>query len=423
MVGTIRRSGRLATKKEPARSPSVDLESAATPQTGAVITTPKNRFQPHIPAHTLTAGKSEHDSDTASQFSTSSPPTKKRRRHARRKRNIAPPKTWDELVAEHEQVEQDEDMSQCPMAYFCRGRGRGLPMKSTVERAWELYRQKQAEANGEANSTESSPPPPPSLPTEAPEEVVGLVEGAEDEGHGETEALPSSPKPEDGKVSDGDANKNEPPADDAHVYATNRYAPQLKIVNGKIAVNEETVMIDRGEINAEETAAAHRSMEVVDEGRTSRYINCMTYVNKKREKLVRWSMDDTVLFYELLARYGTDFNMIAEGFNGKRTRGQCKNKFKREEMVRPWLITRAMLNKPIHSAELASAPGTPKPPVTEAKSVPDHIPTVADSEPLDSNPSAPDTVAQSNARKSATPGSPTVDNPVAPEDTAGVTTD
>ncbi|KAJ1977541.1 hypothetical protein H4R35_002255 [Dimargaris xerosporica] len=389
MANAIRRSRRLATKQEPVRPPGADPNTTTTPLAGAAISVPKNQPQPPDPAHSLTMGGSEQDFDTASQISTSSPPTKKRRRQAKRKYTVAPPKTWDELVAQHQQAEQAIDLSQYPMAYFCRGRSHGLPMKSTVERAWELYRQKQAETAGEADSVE----PPLPLQAEAPEEVVGLIDGAEGDEQDHTETPSLSPKVEDGKPSkrdgDDDDDKKEPLAEDDQMYATNRHAPQVKIVNGKIAVNEESTVIGRGEINAEETAAAHQSMEVVDEGRTSRYINCMTYVNKKREKLVRWSMDDTVQFYELLARYGTDFNMMAEGFNGKRTRGQCKNKFKREEMIRPWLITRALLNKPVRAAELASAPGTPKPSEMEAKSVPADAAIVTDSRPLASNPTTP----------------------------------
>src|SRR5690606_18173204 len=61
----------------------------------------------------------------------------------------------------------------------------------------------------------------------------------------------------------------------------------------------------------------------------------------KREKSERWGMAETDRFYEGLARFGTDFEMMRSVFPG-RSRAMLKAKFKREERIRPDKVTSAL---------------------------------------------------------------------------------
>lgn len=104
--------------------------------------------------------------------------------------------------------------------------------------------------------------------------------------------------------------------------------PQVKVVDGRIVVNEESLYATRAD-DVELT-----DMDVVNESGTR--VTSSSFRKKKPRDT--WTLDDTELFYKALSMVGTDFSMVSLFFEGK-TRAQIKNKFKREERSNPGKIT------------------------------------------------------------------------------------
>ncbi|GAV61539.1 Myb_DNA-binding domain-containing protein [Cephalotus follicularis] len=71
---------------------------------------------------------------------------------------------------------------------------------------------------------------------------------------------------------------------------------------------------------------------------SSEYFNYHTYMN--RLPRLRWSKQDTELFYEAVRQFGTDFSMIQQLFPG-RTRHQVKLKYKKEQRQQPLKLSEA----------------------------------------------------------------------------------
>lgn len=115
-------------------------------------------------------------------------------------------------------------------------------------------------------------------------------------------------------------------------------AVQVKIVNGVLQVDEESQQIALEEF---ETFQDTGPYEVIEEGSSGRYINCMTYV--KRTQGIKWSLAETDLFYQGLVKWGSDFEMISKEFFPHRDRKQIRYKFKREEAKNPVKIKDALL--------------------------------------------------------------------------------
>lgn len=115
-------------------------------------------------------------------------------------------------------------------------------------------------------------------------------------------------------------------------------APQMRIVNGEIVLDEESLRVDRHQRDAlEET-----QMEVVEENQHTRLVNSRTW--SKRDKGDRWEADATQRFYDALSMFGTDFELISKLFPG-RSRRQIKNKFNCEERKHPDRITQSLKNR------------------------------------------------------------------------------
>ncbi|XP_052288407.1 uncharacterized protein LOC102613204 isoform X5 [Citrus sinensis] len=64
----------------------------------------------------------------------------------------------------------------------------------------------------------------------------------------------------------------------------------------------------------------------------------------KKTPTVRWSKQETELFYEAIRQFGTDLSMIQQLFPG-RTRQQVKLKYKKEEREHPLRLTEALTNR------------------------------------------------------------------------------
>ncbi|CAG8589164.1 9790_t:CDS:2, partial [Acaulospora colombiana] len=90
-------------------------------------------------------------------------------------------------------------------------------------------------------------------------------------------------------------------------------------------------------------------MEVIEEDKFSHIVNSHSYAKRPR-KNERWTNEETELFYKSLSQWGTDFEIIAQkSFHNTKTRGQIKNKYKRErkmnsERVNDALDTRIPIN-------------------------------------------------------------------------------
>ncbi|KAJ6264890.1 hypothetical protein Dda_1043 [Drechslerella dactyloides] len=122
-------------------------------------------------------------------------------------------------------------------------------------------------------------------------------------------------------------------------------APQMRIVNGQLVLDESSLQVDR----RERDVGADGPLEIIEESNLTRRVNSATW--SKREKTERWDDEETERFYEALSMFGTDFEMMSKMFIG-RSRRMLKNKFVVEERRNPRMITAALKKKiPVNMAE------------------------------------------------------------------------
>lgn len=122
-------------------------------------------------------------------------------------------------------------------------------------------------------------------------------------------------------------------------------APQMRVVNGQLVLDETSVQVDR----RERDVGADGPLETIEESNLTRRVNSATW--SKREKTERWDDEETERFYQALGMFGTDFEMMSKMFMG-RSRRMLKNKFVVEERRNPRLITAALKKKvPVDMAE------------------------------------------------------------------------
>ena len=115
-------------------------------------------------------------------------------------------------------------------------------------------------------------------------------------------------------------------------------APQVQVVDGQIVINESSLHVVAGD--ASNGAARSRGVannhgsdgatRVVEEGTGVHgpKLNSGSYSN--RERTVRWSADETDLFYKAISQFGLDFSLIEKLFP-QRSRKQIKRKYLAEE--------------------------------------------------------------------------------------------
>ncbi|OLL25108.1 Transcription factor TFIIIB component B'', partial [Neolecta irregularis DAH-3] len=82
--------------------------------------------------------------------------------------------------------------------------------------------------------------------------------------------------------------------------------------------------------------------EYIEESSINRRVTCLTW--GKQLKNEKWDSQSTLLFYEGLNLWGTDFEMIAQMFPN-RNRRNIRNKFNNEERKDPSNITLALRTK------------------------------------------------------------------------------
>ncbi|KAL4588737.1 hypothetical protein LXL04_001632 [Taraxacum kok-saghyz] len=80
----------------------------------------------------------------------------------------------------------------------------------------------------------------------------------------------------------------------------------------------------------------------ISEAQNATYYNYRTHM--KITPRMRWSKQDTELFYEAIQQFGTDLSMIKECFPG-RTREQIKSKYKKEEKQHPLRLNDALTTR------------------------------------------------------------------------------
>ncbi|KZF22663.1 transcription factor IIIB, Bdp1 subunit [Xylona heveae TC161] len=113
-------------------------------------------------------------------------------------------------------------------------------------------------------------------------------------------------------------------------------APQMRLINGQIVLDDQSLQIDRHAHAARDQEAR----EEVEENELTRRITAGSWM--KREKTEPWTDDYTDLFYQGLRMFGTDFMMISKMFPN-RSRRQIKLKFCKEERLDPLRIHEALM--------------------------------------------------------------------------------
>ncbi|OLY82323.1 Transcription factor TFIIIB component B'' [Smittium mucronatum] len=195
------------------------------------------------------------------------------------------------------QLEDPEVLLQKPMAFFCSDSKTGKPSKSFVDRHNDLVKKKSAcKPDDQVSSSLSNP--------QVPEKI---------ESDTKTPQKPDLPQP------------------------SNNTAAQIRVVDGKIVIDEESLVINRSQLYENHD---NSFLQEIDETDTVRMINGFSFLKRKFVPK-RWTAEETILFYKKLKKHGCDFDAISVGFEG-RSRAEIKKKFKNEEKRNPSLVDIAL---------------------------------------------------------------------------------
>lgn len=107
-----------------------------------------------------------------------------------------------------------------------------------------------------------------------------------------------------------------------HSLRENAYAPQMRMVDGRIVVDESSLNVMRSQDQIFEEA------DMVEENTGHKFINSATA--SKRVKTPRWTKEETDEFFRGVSMWGTDFEMIARMFPN-RNRKMIKAKWNKED--------------------------------------------------------------------------------------------
>ncbi|EON98136.1 putative myb-like dna-binding domain-containing protein [Phaeoacremonium minimum UCRPA7] len=116
---------------------------------------------------------------------------------------------------------------------------------------------------------------------------------------------------------------------------------QYRMVDGQIVVDTRSLLVDR----QARAAAQNGNIEEIEENDFTRPTTSATYMKPHKVGPNHWTDDETERFYEFLRKFGTDFNIIAAMFGGKKTRREVKLKFNREERYCPRRINACIVGK------------------------------------------------------------------------------
>uniref|UniRef100_A0A0K3CBH1 BY PROTMAP: gi/342321017/gb/EGU12955.1/ Proteophosphoglycan ppg4 [Rhodotorula glutinis ATCC 204091] n=2 Tax=Rhodotorula toruloides TaxID=5286 RepID=A0A0K3CBH1_RHOTO len=137
----------------------------------------------------------------------------------------------------------------------------------------------------------------------------------------------------DGAGSDAGGSRNGD-GEEEDGFAEMHYAPQMRIIDGQLVLDEQSLQIDRGGGDQDQGPR-----EVIEESARDRFVNSSTY--SKRKQGGRWSKEETELFYDAISQFYTNFEMISLLFP-HRTRHEIRRKFNREDRLNPKLVTAAL---------------------------------------------------------------------------------
>ena len=180
-----------------------------------------------------------------------------------------------------------------------------------------------AAAAGLVSLEEQKQPQPPPLPQPVPPSFAPHSPPAREEGQSDAEQ---------GSDDDGDADDAaEIGAEGAVAEAHLAVAPQMKIVDGQIVINEESLVLPT-------PSSVPSPFPLLTESATSRFTSS-TFL--RHSATAPWTPAETSLFYRALSAYGTDFTLISLMMKG-RDRGQVKRKFKKEERENGRLVEEAL---------------------------------------------------------------------------------
>ncbi|CAI0437951.1 unnamed protein product [Linum tenue] len=121
------------------------------------------------------------------------------------------------------------------------------------------------------------------------------------------------------------------------VVISGRSSPMCLYVQAKEA--KEAKALNQGTSNNEVDDVEPEEAGIVS---GTPLFNSHSFMNRTRT--VRWSKQETDLFYEGIRQFGTDLSLVQQLFPG-RDRRQIKNKFKAEERRQPFLLHEAVGNR------------------------------------------------------------------------------
>ncbi|KAJ2080569.1 hypothetical protein H4R24_002975 [Coemansia sp. RSA 988] len=198
-----------------------------------------------------------------------------------------------------------DEINSLPIAYFCRDPRHGKPTNEFIARENAALRKLH----------------------ESPESAVPSPDASETS----SQPLSNLASPNKGEPAQPDNSPDTP---------TNRMAAQVRVINGKVIIDTDSLTISRSDM----AGGDNEPMGIVDESERPRFINSLTYV-KRRTTRKRWTSEETTEFYRALRKFGSDFEMIASVMTG-RCRYDIRNKFKLEEKKHPQWITDTLLRRP-----------------------------------------------------------------------------
>ncbi|GAA5944091.1 transcription factor TFIIIB subunit BDP1 [Sporobolomyces koalae] len=161
-------------------------------------------------------------------------------------------------------------------------------------------------------------------------------EGADTDENGDTDKDEEKQLDSAGKVGDRDEGEAEDEEDYSDLIETS-YAPQMRIINGELVVDIESLEIDR----SKPTDTGPR--EVIEESAQDRFVNSRSF-SKKPGKAKKWTAEETDRFYDALSQFGTDFELISALFPG-RSRREIKLKWTKEDKINSKKITAALMQR------------------------------------------------------------------------------
>ncbi|KAI5479784.1 hypothetical protein MNV49_002596 [Pseudohyphozyma bogoriensis] len=143
----------------------------------------------------------------------------------------------------------------------------------------------------------------------------------------------------DGEVNQEEGEEDGDDSDDMGDLQETQYAPQMRIVDGQLVIDDASLEVDRAN-NMQVEQDGPR--EIIEESARDRFVNSATW--GKQQRTEKWTAEETTFFYECLGRFGTDFEMIA-GLFPTRTRRQIKAKWNKEDRINPKGITAALMQR------------------------------------------------------------------------------